>query len=206
MTRCGNLGDAKQCPHRLVSRGGQTLAPVPWYIFFSLPKFPLIFFWHFLCDTFMIFCCNVYEASLYVFSSKTSIKNAPFTCIAGLLCMLDASVCVKLIHSCVTVHACSRVSLLVSKPPLFLRGPPTALLRQGGSACCGSRWGLKGALEPSHLPPGPAGVQGPEALPLGQVWDTRGQKSDQESPFKQLLQRFFKPRLSGSLAIWEYCG
>lgn len=149
----------------------------------------------------MIFCCNVYEASLYVFSSKTSIKNAPFTCIAGLLCMLDASVCVTLIHSCVTVHACSRVSLLVSKPPLFLRGPPTALLRQGGSACCGSRWGLKGALEPSHLPPGPGGAQGPEALPLGQVWDTRGQKSDQESPFKQLLQRFFKPRLSGSLAI-----
>lgn len=98
---------------------------------FSSIEFLLIFIW--LSVWCFIFCCNVYNTFLYVLPSKANVKNAknaPLTCIAGLLCMLDAdvshntSVCVEFFDSCVTVHNCwafshSCVSLLESKsyPP-----------------------------------------------------------------------------------------
>lgn len=78
----------------------------------SLPEF-LIFSWLFLYAVVMIFGCNVYEAFLYVFSSKTNVKNAPslpalldFCACWMQVSHMNTSVCVKLIHSFVTVHAC----------------------------------------------------------------------------------------------------
>lgn len=89
----------------------QILAPVSWYISFSLPKFPLIFFWLFLYGIFMIFSCNVYEAFLYVFSSKTNVKNTPlylhcWTSVhVGCKCLTRTRVCVS--SSFIAVWLCT---------------------------------------------------------------------------------------------------
>lgn len=137
MTRCGNLGNARRCPVGwLLANSGSHFSIH--FLYSSLPEFPLIFFWLFLYIV-MIFCCNVYQAFLCVFSSKTNVKNAP-----SLPALLDfcacwmqvshtnTSVCVKLIHSCVTVHACRTFSYLlhITKPSssLVLGRPPPALL------------------------------------------------------------------------------
>lgn len=87
------------------------------FLYSSLPELPLNFFWLFLYDIFTVFCYNVYKAFLYVFSSKTNVKNVPplpalldFCACWMQLSHTNTSVCVKLIHSCVTVHACSTFS------------------------------------------------------------------------------------------------
>lgn len=173
----------------------QILAPVSWYISFSLPKFPLIFFWLFLYGIFMIFSCNVYEAFLYVFSSKTNVKNTPplpalldFCACWMQVSHMNTSVCVKLIHCCVTVHACwtfsySYRSLASKSHPHSSGGPPPALLNPVmASAWCGCSPGLKGELQSSHLPlPQSRGwsvLRGPGAGPGAGCVKTRGQKAE----------------------------
>ena len=193
MTGCGTLGHAKRCSDGLVSSCWQTLAPVSWYISFSLPKLPLIFFWLFLYGIFMIFSCNVYEAFLYVFSSKTHVKNTPlylhcWTSVhVGCKCLTDTSVCAKLIHCCVTVHACwtfsySYCSLASKSHPHSSGGPPPALLNPVmASAWCGCSPGPKGELQSSHLPlpqsRGRSVLRGPGARPGAGCVKTRGQKA-----------------------------
>lgn len=173
----------------------QTLAPVSWYISFSLPKFPLIFFWLFLYGIFMIFSCNVYEAFLYVFSSKTNVKNTPplpalldFCACWMQVSHTNTSVCVKLIHCCVTVHACwtfsySYRSLASKSHPHSSGGPPPALLNPVmASAWCGCSPGLKGELQSSHLSlpqsRGRSVLRGPGARPGAGCVKTRGQKAE----------------------------
>lgn len=171
MTKCGNSGNARDAQMGWSAGCWQTLIPISWYIFFTLVfKGFLSFSPGFFCDgILMIFCCNVYEAFLYVFSSNTNVKNAPpFTCIAGLLCMLDANVsheheCVCQAHSLLcdcarllNILIFSRVRLLASKShPHSSGGPPPALLNPVmASAWCGCSHRLKGELDPSrlHLP------------------------------------------------------
>lgn len=124
----------------------QTLAPVSWYISFSLPKFPFIFFWLFQYGIFTIFSCNVYEAFLYVFSSKTNVKNTPpFTCIAGLLCMLDASVshdheCVCQAHS--LLCDCARLLNILILIPLTSIKKPSSFFRRPSSSSPKPSYGI----------------------------------------------------------------
>lgn len=111
--RCANSGSARGAQRGWSAGCWQTLALISWYISFSFLRFPVIFSWLFLYGIFIIFCCNVYKAFLYVFSSKTNVKNAPplpalldFCACWMQVSHTNTSVCVKLIHSCVTVHAC----------------------------------------------------------------------------------------------------
>lgn len=192
----------------------QTLAPVSWYISFSLPKFPFIFFWLFQYGIFTIFSCNVYEAFLYVFSSKTNVKNTP-----PLPALLDfcacwmqvshttTSVCVKLIHCCVTVHACwtfsySYRSLASKSHPHSSGGPPAALLNPVmASAWCGCSPGLKGELRSSHLllpqSRGWSPAQRPWCSPRGRVCENQRSESRGHHPdrlatgnYPQVVKKF----------------
>lgn len=168
MTRCGNSGSARDAQMGWSTGCWQTLVPISWYISFSLQRFSLIFSWLFLYGIFMIFCRNVYEAFLYVFSSKTHVKNAP-----PLPALLDFCACWMQMsheHECVcqahsflcdcarllNILIFSRVCLLASKSqPHSSGGTPPALLDPVmASAWCGCSHGLKGELEPSrlHLP------------------------------------------------------
>lgn len=76
MVGSGQVWSFPQC--RVLSRwsDGQLtarLAPASWSFPLALqfPFIPLTSVWCF------IFCCNVYKAFLYIFSSKTNVKNAP---------------------------------------------------------------------------------------------------------------------------------
>lgn len=133
-TECSHFGNTNTTQTAWLAAHRQTLAPT-WWLLLVLQSF-FLFSSGFFCVCF-IFCCNVYNTFLYVLPSKANVKNAknaPLTCIAGLLCMLDASVshnmsvCVEFFDSCVTVHNCwafshSCVSLhqkAILTPPAFL--------------------------------------------------------------------------------------
>lgn len=94
----------------------------------------------------MIFCYNVYEAFLYIFSSKTNVKNAP-----SLPALLDFCACwMQVSHTNMSVCVCqahaflydcarllniliiSRVSLLVSS---FLKRPSTCTPKPNRGIC-----------------------------------------------------------------------
>lgn len=112
----------------------QTLAPASQSFPLAL-QFPLFPLTSSVCC--FIFCCNVYKAFLYVFSSKTNVKSAPLTCTAGLLCMwmqvfhTSTSVCVCPAHSLLcdcarllSILIFSHVSLLESKSRPHSSGSP----------------------------------------------------------------------------------
>lgn len=219
MPRCGNLGNARRCPVGwLLANSGSHFSIH--FLYSSLPEFPLIFFRLFLYIV-MIFCCNVYEAFLCVFSSKTNVKNAP-----SLPALLDfcacwmqvshtnTSVCVKLIHCCVTVHACWTFSYSHASAYYLLQHHKAILIPRPGETStstakprCGicptwlQSWadGWSGALtaplRESGWGPGLSGLPTEAAIPLRTAW-----------PREQLLQRNTVPTLFGSLAIWQYGG
>lgn len=100
-------------------------------------EFLLIFIWLFLCDglSFAVMLTTHFFMYFPVKQMQRMQRMLPLTCIAGLLCMLDASVshntsvCVKFFHSCVTAQLLSiltlmcqltRIKKLSSTPPAFL--------------------------------------------------------------------------------------
>lgn len=130
--RCRHFSNAKYSPGGAMDSSLQALAPASWSFPLAL-QFPLIPLTASVCC--FIFCCNVYKAFLYVFSSKTNVKSAPLTCTAGLLCMwmqvfpTSTCVCVQLIHCCVTARLLSillfsHVSLLEPKSRPHSSGSP----------------------------------------------------------------------------------
>lgn len=106
--RCRHFSNAKYSPDGVMDSSVQTLAPASQSFPLAL-QFPLFPLTTSVCC--FIFCCNVYKAFLYVFSSKTNVKSAPLTCTAGLLCMwmqvfhTNTSVCVS--SSFIAVWLCT---------------------------------------------------------------------------------------------------
>lgn len=211
----------------LSAAGWQTLVSISWYISFysSFPKFPLIFFWIFLYDIFIIFCCNVYEALLYVFSSKTSVRNAPpLPALLDFPCMLDASVsptrvcvlsllipvwlCTPAEHS----HALMRHLTSFKKTSSFLERPSTSTPKPSYGICLmwmqswTKRWTPATPFPLARVQVG-SSAQRPShrGLPCWTgVWKPKV-RNHSPSPLKQVLWQEIFPTLLDSPAIWKYC-
>lgn len=138
--RCRHFSNAKYSPDGVMDSSLQTLAPASQSFPLAL-QFPLLPLTTSSVCCF-IFCCNVYKAFLYVFSSKTNVKSAPLPalldfCACGCKCFTRTRVCVQLIHCCVLCTPAEHPHILtcqltrIKKPSSLLRKPSTSILSLG---------------------------------------------------------------------------